>query len=121
MCVDDIWRILTAHEPHVAVLLEPESLFRDFLDLVEVEVLARCRVGDGNEGTAAESTGEVVDDAGEKMAAKVVGDGVDGVQLLMVEDVDDLRGHLLAFVGGGRGGLVGAAVAEEVGNEDAIA
>ena len=121
MCIEDFCRVWTTHEPHVAELLEAQGRFCDLLDLVEVEGLTRRGIGDGDESTGEESGGEVVEDAGEEMAAKVVTDGMDCVELLVVEDVDNLCGHLVAFVVCGRRGLVGGAVAEEVGDKDSIA
>ena len=84
-------------------------------------MLAWRRVGYYNKSTALESAGGVVDDPGEEVAAKVMANGMDFVQLFVVENLNHLHGHLLAFVVGGRGGFVGATIAEEVGDEDTIA
>lgn len=83
--------------------------------------MAWRRVGYYNKSTALESAGGVVDDLGEEVAAKVMANGMDFVQLFMVEDLNHLCSHLLAFVVGGRGGFVGATISEEIGDEDTIA
>jgi hypothetical protein len=80
----------------------------------------RC-VGHCNKGTALEPVWEVADDAGEEATAKVMTNGMDFVQLLVIEDISHLCGHLLAIIVRRRGGFVGVTVAEEVGDEDAIA
>lgn len=121
MCFKDCRRVFTVHEPHVAELLESQSLLCNLLDLVDVEGLARRQIGDRDERTAAESGGEVVHEPGQEVAAEVVADGVDCGQLLVVEDIDHLGRHLLASIRSGVYGFVGAAVAEEVRDEDAIA
>jgi hypothetical protein len=68
MCGEDLGRILTNHEPHVAVLLESESLLGDLFNLVEVEVLAWRRVRDCDESTAVKSAGEVVHNLGQEVS-----------------------------------------------------
>lgn len=55
------------------------------------------------------------------MTVEVVSDGMDSAHVLVVEEINYLSGHLLAFVRSEGGGFVGAAVAEEVGDKDAIA
>jgi len=47
--------------------------------------------------------------------------GMHFVQLFVVEDLNHLYGHLLAFVVGGRGGFIGATIAEQVGDDDTVA
>ena len=121
MRVEDLWRIFPTQKSHVAKLLESKSLLCDFLYCVEVEGLAWRRVGYRNKGTALKPVWEVVDDPGEEVATKVMANGMDFVQFFVVEDLNHLYGHLLAFVVGGRGGFVGATIAEEVGDEDTIA